>query len=280
MSSALSRRYPTPVGRAPGHGSSAQPPRGSALPPVDERLVMPETRYEILDGKVTRVPPSDEGHGTAHSRVSAILEVYVAAGYNVASDMLTRTSERDDLAPDASVYPAARDPRTGGRRLEELAFEVLHTETLGHAAKKARALVARGVRRVFAVDVERRRALTWSSPTNAWEILPPDGTIEDRALALPLPVRALVDAGRADDTMARGLLGKGNPVLAGALSAAEARGVQSGKALALLGILNARRLKASQKAQEHIRTERDGTKLDAWLAGALACESVKDLLRD
>src|SRR5262245_1384695 len=136
--------------------------RRTALPSVDERLVMPETRYEVIDGKVEYVPPSDEPHGSRHSKVSALLEIYAAKNYDVASDMLTRTSAKGDMAPDASVFPAARDEQTGGRKLEELAFEVLSTERLSHAAKKARSLAARGVRRVFGIDVERRRALEWS----------------------------------------------------------------------------------------------------------------------
>ena len=47
--------------------------------------------------------------------------------------MLTRTSEKGDMAPDASVHPAAPDPRTGGRQLEDLAFEVVSTERLSAA---------------------------------------------------------------------------------------------------------------------------------------------------
>ncbi len=33
-------------------------------------------------------------------------------------DMPTRTSEKNDVAPAASVFPAARNPETGGRKLE------------------------------------------------------------------------------------------------------------------------------------------------------------------
>ena len=135
---------------------------------------MPETRYEAIDGKIAYVCPSDEPHGTYHSRIAALLEAHVVAAYRVAVDMLTRTSEKNDMAPDASVFPAARDPETGGRRLEELAFEVVSTESLSHAGKKARALAERGVRRVFAVDVERRRALQSGRARRApGEILPP-----------------------------------------------------------------------------------------------------------
>jgi hypothetical protein len=36
------------------------------------------------------------------------------------------------------------------------------TETLAHAGRKAAELVGRGARRVFAIDVERQRALDWA----------------------------------------------------------------------------------------------------------------------
>src|SRR4029453_1602720 len=102
--------------------------RPMGLPAVDLRLVAPESRYEIHDGKVEYVPPSDPPHGIRHSKLSALLEAHVAEEGEVASDMLTRTSEIDDIAPDASVFHREPDPVTGGRRLEELAFEVMSTE--------------------------------------------------------------------------------------------------------------------------------------------------------
>lgn len=67
--------------------------------------------------------------------------------------MLTRTSRQSDFAPDASVFPEERDPVTGGRKLEELAFEVASTQRLANATRKARGLAARGVRRVFCLHL-------------------------------------------------------------------------------------------------------------------------------
>jgi hypothetical protein len=59
---------------------------------------------------VEYVAPAAEPHATRHSKLSALLEAHVGDGYEVASDMLTRTSALDDVAPDASVFPAARGP--------------------------------------------------------------------------------------------------------------------------------------------------------------------------
>jgi Uma2 family endonuclease len=273
----------------------AQPAPGSerrprARPAVDERLVMPETRYEVIDGKIEYVPPADEPHGTRHSKLSAILEIYAGPGYDVASDMLTRTSEKEDMAPDASVFPQARDPETGGRQLEELAFEVLSTERLGHAARKARELTGRGVRRVFAINVERRRALEWSPGTDTWEMLPPDGVIDDPALALPLPLRPLVEAAKADDAIAAALLVKKNPLIEKALQRAKLEGLREGKRegksdgiiegklASLFAILAARGIRVSKKAEKRLRATRDEFILDGWIRRAVDCASVDALL--
>ena len=287
---------------------------GSDLPAVDSRLVAPESRYEIEEGRVHYVAPSDEPHGTRHSKVSALLEAYATAAYDVASDMLTRTSEDDDFAPDASVFLKERD-EDGGRRTEELAFEVVSTESLGHAGRKAQKLVERGVRRVFAVDVARRRAFEWSRETAGWRMLEHDQSIDDAAFVTPLPLDALVHAAKADDAMARALLAKKNPVLQAALDKTRSDGLSEGKAeglaegkaeglaegkaegvaegkaeglaegkaeglaQALLAVLAGRGLPLQPEERERIVAERDQAVLNRWLARAIGCGSVADLLR-
>jgi Uma2 family endonuclease len=270
--------------RLPSHvraGSPRGEPRAS-LPDVDERLVMPETRYEAIDGKITHVCPSDESHGTYHSKMAALLEAYVVATHRVAVDMLTRTSAKNDLAPDASVFPAERDPRTGGRRIEDLAFEVVSTETLGHAGKKAQKLLARGVRRVFAIDVERRRALEWSRRTDTWEILAPDGAIVDPTLVIPLPLQPLAEAMRADDAVAHALLAKKNPVIQEALDAAERKGKLEGelegKRDALLRLLTRAGIALEDGDRARILGCADAAILDAWLDRVMGARTAAEVL--
>jgi Uma2 family endonuclease len=178
--------------------SSPREPTSTELPAVDERLVAGETRYEIDDGKLVYVAPADEPHAVHHGALGALLRAHRAPDRSVAIDMLTRTSRTSDLAPDASIFPTARDPRTGGRQIEELAFELLATSRLADAAARARKLVGRGVRRVFASDVRRKRCREWSVVLGTWSMLGPDAVIEDVALAVPLPVLALADAAAAD----------------------------------------------------------------------------------
>jgi hypothetical protein len=191
-------------------------------------LVAPESRFEIVAGKVFPVPPAQEPHAILNSKLAALLEAHVTEDFNVAVDMLTRTDELTNFAPDASVYPAARDPETGGRQLEHLAFEVVSTETLGHAATKAALLVERGVRRVFALDVEGQRVLEWSSKKGAWRKLKAGSALADPCFVVPLPVDALSVAAKADDAMAAALLAKKNPVLEVALRRAKTKGKTEG----------------------------------------------------
>jgi Uma2 family endonuclease len=248
------------------------------LPAVDERLVAPDCGYEIDDGKLIRVSPALEPHADRHSKLAALLEAHAAGEFNVAIDMLTRTSQTSDLAPDASVYPRARDPETGGRQLEHLAFEVVSTESLGHAGDKARSLAARGVRRVFAIDVERTRAFEWSRELGTWSILDGNAAITDPALAVPLPVRALLQAAGADDAVAAALLAKRNPVLEAALDDAESRGEARGMARAVLAVLASRGLTLSPHEQEQLLRERDPARLTRWLTRAASCASAAELL--
>ena len=251
------------------------------LPPIDARLAAPETRYEIFDGEVVHVSPADESHGTRHSKISALVEAHAADDFDVASDMLTRTSEINDVAPDVSVFPYARDPVTDGRQLEQLAFEVVSTESLSHAGRKAATLVARGVRRVFAIDVGRARVLEWSSARAAWDVLDPGACVEDPALAVALPIEALVHAAKADDAIARALLAKRNPVIEAARAhdraAAEQKGIARGQAESLIAVLDARRVALGSADRARILGERDPAILARWIMRAATCTEVAEL---
>ncbi|MBI2378778.1 MAG: Uma2 family endonuclease [Deltaproteobacteria bacterium] len=263
-------------------------------PGIDDRLVMPESRCEVIDGELIFVNPAERRHASLHSKLCAILETHVGPQYDATCDMLTRTAPKGDMAPDASVLLLEDDPETGERHLEELAFEVVDTERLSHASRKARSLTGRGVRRVFAIDVRRARALEWSRQTDSFEILAGDALIEDPALAVALPIEALVDAAKADDAVARALLEKGNPVIKDAIerSAAlaetrgeakgeargEAKGEASGRAAAVLAILEARDLLISDALRRKILETHDVASLDRYVRRALSVAKADDLL--
>jgi hypothetical protein len=272
------------------------------LPEVDERLAEPETRFQVEDGRRVYVAPADEPHGEGHLTVGALVKSHRAEGYSVAVDMLTRTSRIDDIAPDVSVYPTARNPRTGARQLEELAFEVVSSQSLAHAGKQAAKLVARGVRRVFALDVERMRVLEWSSEMGEWKPLEQGGLIEDPALAVPIPIDALLDAALADNAIARALRVKRHPEFlaeredgraegeargraegeARGRAEGEARGRAEGEARGraegLLAVLALRGLDPTEDERRRILAEHDPGRLARWLAAARTCPDVATLL--
>jgi Uma2 family endonuclease len=262
---------------------SEMPPGPSAeLPDVDERLVAPDSRFEIIDGKVSYVPPALEPHGTSHARLAAIVEAHRHPDFSVAVDMLTRTSRVDDIAPDVSVYPSARNPRTGGRQLEQLAFEIASTESLSHAADKARRLVGRGVRRVFALDLDRERVLEWSTDIDAWSILDLTSEIDDPALAVPLPVAPLIDAARADDAVVRAFRARRHPEFLAERAEGERIGREQGRLEALADLvvstLATRGMTVTPDQTACVFAERDVGRLMRWAQAASTIADVASLL--
>ncbi len=264
-------------------------PRRS-LPAVDERLVAPESRYEIEDGHVLYVAATDAPHGARHSKLSALVEAHTSEDYQVASDMLTRLTEIDDIAPDVSVFPVEPDRDTGGRQLEEVAFEVVDSQTMSHVATRAAKLVARGVRRVFATDARRDIAFEWSGESGSWVPLDAASFITDRVFASPLPVATLVGSSRVDDAVALALLHKRNPILRNALergkaeglaeglARGKAEGLAQGKVEALLMLLLSRRLIPTDSEHRRILGA-SSRQLDTWLRNVIRCGSVDELLR-
>jgi Uma2 family endonuclease len=262
----------------------------SDLPDIDDRLVEPETRYEMLDGGLVYVAPADPPHGERHVQLAALIAAHTGPAFKVAADLLTRTSKIDDVAPDVSVYPAAPDPRTGRRQLEQLAFEIVSQQSLGYAARKAAKLAGRGVCRVFAIDVERSRALEWSADRSTWHELDAAGHIADSALEVPLPIEAMVHAAKADDAVARALVARHNPVIEAVRAEDRAAGRAEGKAEgkiegkaegkieALLAILAARDIDADSAARERILRERDPQRIDRWIARAAISATIAEVL--
>jgi hypothetical protein len=214
----------------------------------------------------------------------------VARGYTAAVDMLTRTSKTSDFAPDVSVFPSAPNPKTQGRQLEELAFEVASKQALKVPTDKARKLVARGVRRVFCVLVKKGRLLEWSPAVDGWATVPETSSIHDRCLVRPLPVAALLDAARADDEVAEALLVKRPPAIRRALSESKAEGHVEGKAegeakgkaegvrSALFTLLRVRGLSVSDAERAIVEACADAAQLDRWIERAATATSTRAVL--
>ena len=212
------------------HGRGACRLRRMALPAVDAVTLKEDSRREIVDGRVIEVMPAEEPHGHRHFELPRVLGQLLAPGYLGAVDMVTRTAQTTEFAPDVSVYPAARDPVTAGRQVDELAFEVIDATRLATVTDKAQRLVARGVRRVFVVDVNANTVSEWSAKHGRWDVLAPDTVLVDRCLATPVPVGALLDAMQSEGAIVRAMKARGVPALMAEIAAGEDRGKGEGMA--------------------------------------------------
>lgn len=214
---AAARRAPSSGARSgsgPGSsGSGAVRFPGEHEPPpyVDDRLVQPETPEELVRGRRLHAVPANPEHGDPHSRFDRVVGSHTTKGFIASADLLTRASSRSDFATDVCVRREGLDPRTNHRYLEELAFEVVNTQSRRDMTTRAKDLTRCGVRRVFAFFVKSGEVCEWSPPQRRWLPLDVDGTISDPALVRPIPVRALLDAAEADDAVVRAMDAKDNP---------------------------------------------------------------------
>lgn len=292
-----SQRTSHPAILAPGSAASSTPAyapgRQERLPAVDDRLVAPEAHAQILDGRVIRTMGSNRPHGTQHFEATGVFFSALADGYEGAVDMLTRLDEDSDAAPDISVFPAAPDPQTGGRQLEEIAVEVLDTERMSHATDKVEKLAARGVRRLFAIRVASRTVYEWDHAHHDWTELARDAVISDRCLRVPVPARALVDRVLADDTVARALLASGNRVISAALVEQRDAGLRDGRDAGLrdgrdtgraemarasvLRVLARRGLALTDAERDRVQACPDVDLLQAWLDRAVDAATAADV---
>ena len=272
---------------APGaasYGLSAPARTPAAVPAIDDNLLDEGCGHEVVDGQVYELSPANEDHGFEHFHLPTVLGAALRPEYHGAVDMLTRPKAKSNHAPDVSIVSRARDPQTGGRRVEELIFEVIDTESLAHVSTKTRALIARGVRRAFLVDVNDRSIHEWSREDDGWRRLDDGTSITDPCFVVPIPARALVDELLGDDTVARSLLQKNNPVLTEELRrtrvAAQSAGIRLVRQLErILGraltdaehdVLLARLAAEGPEAVSDAARERPPEALAAWLADAAA----------
>ncbi len=267
---------------APGASASTPPrcPGGQPdpWPAVDDHLVKPEvTRDEMIRGRVIQAMPANPPHADRQGQLAYVLGAHVRPGYVMSTELLTRVAPKSDFATDACVRKAGQDPATGRRYLEELAFEVVSEQHPGDILAKAEDMSARGVRRVFAVFIKTGEVKEW---LGAWQALPPGGSIEDAALARPLPARAILDAAEADNAVVRALAAKGNPALAAVRQEGHKEGRAAGQAEALLTVLSARGFAVSAEVRARILGERDPATLQRWIGRAVAAPSLQEVLCD
>jgi hypothetical protein len=192
-----------------------------AVPVVDDRAVEPETGTEMIRGQVRKALPAEPPHADRQCDIAYVIRSDVAPGYAASTELLTRVDDEADFATDACIRKIGRDPATGSRYLEEISFEVKHKQSSADITARARQLIRRGVRRVFAIHVREDESVLhagpvreWLASEDCWLELHPEAEIVDRCLVHPVKVQALLDATEANNQVARALLAQDNPVLA------------------------------------------------------------------
>lgn len=242
----------------------------AAVPAVDDHVVTPETREELLRGRTLYAAPSLPEHGDPHFRLDVALGTHTRPGYVGSTDLLTRSADDGDFATDTCIRREGIDPATGQRYLEEIAFEVVNAQRLSEVTAKAEELSARGVRRIFAVFTRKNVVSEWCD--GDWEPLGLDAHIDDACLAAPLPVEALLRASALGAAAVRGLLARGEPEMTRLLAEHEARGEAKGTAAArrdtLRLILRARGVALGDADEARVASCDDAATLDAWLTRA------------
>jgi hypothetical protein len=268
--------------KAPGGASGASAlhlPGRADFPRLDDHLVVPEvTRDEVIKGRRVVAHPALPAHGDEHSELDFVVRGLVAPGYQVSTDLLTRVGKQSDFASDCSIRKQGDDPATGSRYLEEMAFEVVSTQSERDVREKAEEMNERGVRRIFALFVKGpRRVCEWSPQNRRWMLLDAGARIEDPCLVTPLAVSALLDAALADNAVVEALKAKRNPEILKLEAAAEARGTAKGTAEAILKVLEVRGIAVSRAQREEILHCSDLARLSRWVVRASLATSAEEV---
>lgn len=221
--------YRAPSHSAMGYPCFVDPEPPDRFPRVDDQIVRPETREELVRGRAVLAMPAKEGHADRHHTVDYLTGGCIAPGYVGSVDLLTRVGPRSDFATDTCIRREGIDPATGSRYLEELVFEIVNEQSMSDITERAEDLSRRGVRRIIAIFVKKNEVREWSPTRADWLVLDPAGAFEDRTLTQPIPIRALLDRTEADNAVVRALRAKENPEV----MAVKREGLEEGRVQAM-----------------------------------------------
>ena len=253
------------------------------MPGVDDRLAIPEAGEEYIDGVRYQTLAGDLDHADPQCQLAYVVRACVARGYVASTELLTRTDQGSDFATDVCVRRAGKDPRTQQRFLEELSFEVANPQTLGDLEPRAEKLMARGVRRFFAVMVEEKEIREWRR-RGGWKVRSMRGEIRDRTFEKALRIGAILDPAEADRMVVEALWAKREPHLVKLVDQGRAEGREEGRAEGLAeAILRAfKRHGLTVSAQEGriVLTCHDTDLLRRWLDEVLELDTAIELLTE
>jgi hypothetical protein len=263
-----------------GGGIALKLPGRSDFPPLDEHVVRPETREEMVRGERIHAQPALAPHADQHFRLDYVLGGHVRAGYVGSTDLITHVLHSSDFASDTCVRLDGEDTTTGERFLEELAFEVVHEQPEKKVAERAEDWTRRGVRRVIGIFVKKGTVEEWQPRAKRWRPLSLSSAISDPCLVRPLSVKALLDAAVVDDEVARALEAKDNAAILAMKAASEARGARREAAEAVLAVLAGRGLDVPPRVRTAIEGSGDLDRLRRWHLRALTAASADEAIDD
>ena len=146
-------------------------PRKDDFPRVDDHVVKPETREEMVRGERIYAQPALAPHADRHFGLDFVLGGHVREGYVGSTDLITHVLHGSDFASDTCIRKDGENPKTGERYLEELAFEVIHSQPVQKATERAEDWSTRGVRRVFGIFVKKGTVEEWVPRKRIWRLL-------------------------------------------------------------------------------------------------------------
>lgn len=145
---------------------------------VDELLALPDDgcRYELVDGRLVRMPPPGGGHGVVAGALIAALGTWVLPrrlGRVLAAETGFQLGPGTVLAPDVAFVRAARVPPPDSPDWErfwplapDLVAEIASPgQTHAEMEAKVRAWLAAGVRLVWVAWPRRRQVDVWQPDT-------------------------------------------------------------------------------------------------------------------
>jgi hypothetical protein len=241
------------------------------LPRIDDHLVQPETRQEMVRG-VRMEASANPPHADRQHMLDQVIGAHVAPGYVGATELLTRFSPGSNFAADLCIRKQGSDAH-GVRHLEELAFEVVSEQSRRDVTLRAEDMVARGVRRVIAVFVKSSTVEQWNPIRKRFEPLDPAGELVDPTLTRAIPVRALLDAALGYDEIAKAVDLKRVPYM----TQIREEAARAAKSATLTRMLERRFGPLETTAKQRL-VAATPEQLDVWLDRLLDAATLDDVL--
>jgi hypothetical protein len=214
---------------------AAAEPLPLSAPLVDDYLDDPDDpdtsgRWERIGNERMEASPATSDHGDPHFELDALIKAHLAEGWVGSTDLKTRVNKKQEYASDTCVRREGIDPDTGSRYLEELVFEVVHKRSAKKTKERARGFAACGVRRQIGIFVKQKKIREWQKSEKDWgEPLDLEQSLEDKCMAVALPLAPLFDSALSQVAIVRAYEAKDHPAILEIKEKSEKKGEEKGE---------------------------------------------------